>query len=320
VPDRWKTVVIARASAMVVQLASLHIVTVLTFLLIATNVGAEVSNSDASPDDHPLADDLDVLPDQKSGAEKELCELVRSASTKHGIPSVFFTRLLWKESRFHSDALSPKGAQGIAQFMPDTAAERGLLDPFDIRAAIPASASYLADLKAQFGNLGLATAAYNAGPARVSNWLAQTSSLPWETQDFVMSITETEAETWAASGAIGVHPVKDDKEQDCMSVVTLLKIPNQDLGPAVATSSGPWGVQVGGNFYRARILKTYQRLQSQYPTLIGGKPPMVIGTRLRGPGTRIFYRARVPMQTRKEADQLCAQIKAAGGACIVLKT
>lgn len=216
--------------------------------------------------------------------------------------------------------MSPKGAQGIAQFMPDTAAERGLLDPFDVATAIPASASYLADLKTQFGNLGLAAAAYNAGPERVSDWLAETSSLPFETQDFVLSITGKAAETWAEQEAVEAPAGTHGKEADCTSVFALLKIPGQDLGPAIATETGPWGVQVAGNFSRASVLRSYERLQKRFTDLIGDRPPMVIGSRSRGPGTRVFYRARVPMQTREEANELCAEIKAVGGSCIVLKT
>ena len=81
--------------------------------------------------------------------------------------------------------------------MPGTAEERGLEDPFDVATAIPASARFLADLKIRFGNLGLAAAAYNAGPNRVSNWLADDATLPFETQNFVLSITGVAAETWA---------------------------------------------------------------------------------------------------------------------------
>jgi soluble lytic murein transglycosylase-like protein len=77
------------------------------------------------------------------------------------------------------------GAQGIAQFMPGTAQERGLADPFDPEQAIPAAASLLRDLSQRFGNLGLAAAAYNGGPNRVSAWLAGNGSLPAETQDYV---------------------------------------------------------------------------------------------------------------------------------------
>ena len=268
----------------------------------------------------PMADDLVAPVDPKAEFEKKLCKLIEAAATKYGIPSDFFTRLLWKESRFQSDAVSPKGAQGIAQFMPDTAAERGLLDPFDIATAIPASASYLADLRAQFGNLGLAAAAYNAGPQRVSSWLAESSTLPYETQDFVLSITSTDAETWAEPESVETPGKTPTKQEDCASVVALLKIPGQDLGPAIATESGPWGVQVAGNFSRARVLRSYERLQKRFTYLIGDRPPMVIGTRMRGPGTRVFYRVRVPMQTRDEADSLCREIKAVGGSCIVLKT
>jgi hypothetical protein len=265
-------------------------------------------------------DDVVTPADPKAAFEQKLCKMIEAAASRHDIPSDFFTRLLWKESRFRSDALSPKGAQGIAQFMPDTAAERGLLDPFDVVTAIPASASYLADLKAQFGNLGLAAAAYNAGPQRVSNWLADASGLPYETQDFVLSITGTEAETWAEPESVEAIKKADEKEEDCASVVALLKVPGQDLGPPVATATGPWGVQVAGNFSRAFVLRSYQRLQKRFVELIGDRPPMVIGTRMRGPGTRVFYRVRVPAQTREEATGLCIRIKEIGGSCIVLKT
>jgi len=133
----------------------------------------------------PPADSADAETKQ---TQTTLCDLVETAAEQNGLPIGFFTRLIWKESRFREDAVSPKGAQGIAQFMPGTAAERGLLDPFDATAAIPASAGLLADLNRRFGNLGLAAAAYNAGANRVSSWLSG-GTLPWETQDYVLSIT-----------------------------------------------------------------------------------------------------------------------------------
>ena len=132
----------------------------------------------------PATSTADAAPDAATAdpqvGQKALCDLIETAAADNGLPVSFFTRLIWKESRFRSDAVSPKGAQGIAQFMPGTAAERGLADPFDARAAIPASASYLSDLSQRFGNLGLAAAAYNAGPDRVSDWLAEDGTLPFE--------------------------------------------------------------------------------------------------------------------------------------------
>ena len=81
-------------------------------------------------------------------------------------------RVIWQESCFDALAVSPKGAAGIAQFMPATASWHGLANPFDPIEALRHSAAYLRELLSQFGNLGLAAAAYNAGPARVSAWLA----------------------------------------------------------------------------------------------------------------------------------------------------
>ena len=68
------------------------------------------------------------------------------------------------ESNFNPNAVSPAGAQGIAQFMPATAAAYGLRDPFDPVAAIDAQARLMGELLGQFGSVELALAAYNAGP------------------------------------------------------------------------------------------------------------------------------------------------------------
>jgi hypothetical protein len=255
-----------------------------------------------------------------SGAvEKELCALIEGAAKDYDLPVGFFTRLIWKESSFRGDAVSPKGAQGIAQFMPYTAAERDLLDPFDARMAIPAAASLLSDLKVRFGNLGLAAAAYNAGAARVANWLAETATLPWETQDYVLAITGLAAETWAAPDG-GAEMPDDADGQDCLALAALLKGPGAALSPEIETATGPWGVQVAGNFSRARAISAYVGLQKRYPALLAERLPMIVSGRMRGRGTRAFYQMRVPMQSREEADRFCAELKAKGASCIVLKT
>ncbi|MBA3520418.1 MAG: lytic transglycosylase domain-containing protein [Rhizobiales bacterium] len=282
----------------------------------------------APPSPAPPAASADQpAPAAKAGAAKaaatpqeELCALIETAATAQNLPIDFFTRLIWKESRFRADAVSPKGAQGIAQFMPGTAAERGLLDPFDPAAAIPASANLLADLSARFGNLGLAAAAYNAGAQRVADWLADGGALPWETQDYVLAITGVAAETWAAPAEAAVPPADAAAPQTCLELAVILKIRVPSPGPRVETAAGPWGVQVAGNFSRARAVAAYAALQKQFPALVGKHPPMIISGRLRGRGTRAFYKVRVPMQSRDEADQFCAELRAAGGSCVVLKT
>jgi hypothetical protein len=125
-----------------------------------------------------------------------LCGILESSAKTEGLPVDFFTKLIWRESAFRPTAVSPAGAQGVAQFMPQTASERGLVDPFDPASAIPASAKFLGELKRRFGNLGLAAAAYNAGETAVANWLANKGPLPFETQDYVLAITGRAADEW----------------------------------------------------------------------------------------------------------------------------
>ncbi len=93
-----------------------------------------------------------VVRDETVG--QALCRLVETSAKARGLPVPFLTRLIWQESSFRTTAISRAGAQGIAQFMPGTAQERGLADPFDPEQAIPAAAHFLSDLRTQFGNLG----------------------------------------------------------------------------------------------------------------------------------------------------------------------
>src|SRR4029079_738130 len=131
--------------------------------------------------------------------------LLESAARANDLPVEFFARVIWQESRFRADAVGPvtrsgKRAQGIAQFMPGTAAERNLLNPFDPIQALPKSAEFLSELRRQFGNLGLAAAAYNAGPRRVREWLGRSGGMPTETRNYVAAITGISVEQWAKGG------------------------------------------------------------------------------------------------------------------------
>jgi hypothetical protein len=125
-----------------------------------------------------------------------LCNALFSSAQDNDLPVPFFANLLWQESRLRVDDVSKKGAQGIAQFMPKTAVETGLANPFDPMQAIPASARFLQRLRLQFGNLGFVAAAYNAGAHRVIEWLERRASLPRETRDYVVRVTGLSVEAW----------------------------------------------------------------------------------------------------------------------------
>jgi hypothetical protein len=143
-------------------------------------------------------DDVEIDGPRPELSTAEFCEALTRAAEEVSLPPAFFARLIWQESRFKHDARSPVGAQGVAQFMPATAAEVGLSDPLDPLKALPASAKFLRRLHDQFGNLGLAAAAYNAGPGRIQNWLARRGPLPDETRNYVRIITGNVAENWTS--------------------------------------------------------------------------------------------------------------------------
>ena len=77
----------------------------------------------------------------------EICRTLAQSAAVNDLPEELFTRLIWQESRFDPMAVSPAGARGIAQFMPQTAAARGLIDAFEPLDSLRESASYLRELR-----------------------------------------------------------------------------------------------------------------------------------------------------------------------------
>jgi soluble lytic murein transglycosylase-like protein len=182
---------------------------------------------------------------------ESLCLMIESAARAQNLPLEFFARVIWQESRFQADVVGPRTrsgdrAQGIAQFMPRTAAERGLLDPFDPVQALPKSAEFLRELADQFGNLGLAAAAYNAGPGRLREFLSGRRPLPAETRNYVLAITGISVDEWASSGKREPPHIP---KAGCGELMALLhRAPNpfvQKLEERVnVVAAAPWGVQL----------------------------------------------------------------------------
>jgi hypothetical protein len=94
--------------------------------------------------------------------------LIIRAAQRWSVSAHLLAAQLYAESNFNPFARSPAGAQGIAQFMPGTAAAMGLADPFDPGPAIDAQAHLMRDLLGRFGSVPLALAAYNAGSGAVA--------------------------------------------------------------------------------------------------------------------------------------------------------
>jgi hypothetical protein len=298
---------------------------ILALSLLLPGTPGALAQAEAQPDQAPAAPATPPSP----GSRHSICLMIESAARANDLPVDYFARVIWQESRFQPDVVGPptrsgQRAQGIAQFMPGTAAERRLLDPFDPVEALPKSAEFLAELRNQFGNLGLAAAAYNAGPQRLRDFMTGTRPLPAETRNYVLAITGISVDDWAKVAAPAGQARPQPAVASCHDLVALLRqTPNpfveglQERINLVAAS--PWGVELGAGFSRERVLTAYAGLLKRFSEILSGHDPSILTGILRSRGTRPFYQVRIGAETRENANGLCAKIMHAGGACIVLR-
>lgn len=291
----------------------------------ARNPPAAVALPDGGP--RPLARAAAQSADRRCSADgrhciarasyvADVCRTIAAAAEEHGLDTGFFARLIWKESLFDAAAVSPAGAQGIAQFMPGTAALRGLEDAFNPAEALAASAHYLADLTATFGNIGLAAVAYNGGEARAERFVARAGGLPAETRNYVAAITGHPAETWRdappASVDLALAPDRPFEEA-CIAQAAARTVREFRTAPALL----PWGVIIASNASRDGAARQVARLQNRHAAVLRGEAVDYVP--MRRPGmARTLQFARIGRASRAEADALCARLRAAGGDCMVL--
>jgi len=250
----------------------------------------------------------------------DVCRRIEIAAQMWNLPPAYFARLIWKESRFDPNAVSPKGASGIAQFMPGTAQVRGLDDPFDPRSAIPASAHYLSDLRDRFGNLGLAAAAYNAGPNRMRNWRAGRGSLPGETEDFVSSITGFSSSEWNGPKTLKADYVLD-KKLSFLEACT--RLPLRRFKPQLRYASAPWqpwGVHLTSAWSPTKALSHYSQIQRKFPSMLAGRDPMILRVINYSWGKSPRFKIQIGQPSRAKANSFCKQLQQVGGSCLVYKT
>jgi transglycosylase-like protein with SLT domain len=274
---------------------------------------------------HALAQPIPLPPPAEKRTEKstpptadDICRALEEDAAENGLPVEFFARVIWQESRFNARAVSRAGAQGIAQFMPRTADWRGLADPFDPINALQHSASYLRDLRNKFGNLGLAAAGYNAGPGRVSEWLAGRRTLPSETRNYVAIITGWTADEWASPSPPQTAETTIPQGLPCSRLANLILAPKPEA-QRIAGYVPRWGAQLTSNWSESGAWATYRVLQKQFASLIGDREPIVLHGRLPGMGAATRTIIRIGDDNRAYLEKFCAKLIAAGGACVVLR-
>jgi hypothetical protein len=199
VPVPWQTTRTSFSTAGSFAYAKNHPATPLPATALAMLASTQRPDAgDVSPFDAPQPP-IDTGPTPPPPTQGGLCSTIAAVARANDLPVTFFANLIWQESSFRSRSISSAGALGIAQFTPETATERGLLNPFEPVHALFTAGKHLRRLHERFGNLGLAAAAYNAGPQRIANWMAERGPLPAETRDYVVKITGRPARDWLSN-------------------------------------------------------------------------------------------------------------------------
>jgi len=167
---------------------------------------------------------------------------------------------------------------------------------------------------------GLAAAAYNAGPAAVAAWRAGRATLPFETQAYVRLVTGYTAEAWTARQM--PQMASPPPLTDTLIGARCVELANGVVNHAVPRRNytadpawGPWGVQLAGSFSEGDVLARFERVRRRYEAVLGDHLPLVVPGRLTDASA---YVVRISAKSRADADALCARLRAAGGACIVL--
>ena len=286
-----------------------------------TAANAQAGASPAAPEKEgaqsSAASGPPVAPAQ-SPTQDDVCRALEQSASENGLPVEFFARVIWQESRFDAKAVSSKGAQGIAQFMPRTASWHGLADPLNPIEALRHSAAYLHELLNQFGNLGLAAAAYNAGPARVSAWLTSHRPLPGETRNYVTLVTGWTADEWVSSSPPEKADTTIPQGVPCTRLANLILAPKQER-ERIAAYIPRWGIQLAAHLSESTAWAIYRDRLKRFGSLIDDREPIVLHKEIPGMGKAKRYIITIADDDRAPLDKLCQKLIAADATCDVLR-
>ena len=249
----------------------------------------------------------------------DTCNAIEVFSTRHGLDTGFFARLIWQESRFDPNALSHANARGIAQFIPSTAHQRGLKDPYNPADALDHSAQYLSEMVKKYGNEGMAAIGYNGGERRAEGFL-EGKGLASETISYVPIITGLTAEQWRDA------PPKDPDfslAQDIAFRAACTEMAlNRRLTPIKRAKPSPppikpWGVQLGfGTSKNSAMAKVKTQTRSCRGQVQREKLDLIY-MKNRVAGKKGYFFARIGRNTRQNATKLCDSLKRQGCGCLV---
>jgi hypothetical protein len=249
----------------------------------------------------------------------DVCSAIARDAQMFDLPPAYFARLIWQESRFNPNVVSRAGAEGIAQFMPATGRNQGLVNAYNPAEALWRSARYLSTLRQKFGNLGLAAAAYNGGENRVARFIGGIGYLAAETLDYVEIITATPVTDWLVGEVTASdYALAKDKPFHSACVALAETRTLEEFTPPDAVVQ-PWGIQLAQFFSRNTARRAFERIQSRYAEVLGDEALMLVAKRNPNFGRALRFTVEVGRESRAEARQLCAKLAKAGGSCLVVR-
>nr|WP_246107330.1 lytic transglycosylase domain-containing protein [Puniceibacterium confluentis] len=249
----------------------------------------------------------------------DTCQAIGIFARDNDLDPGFFARLIWQESRFDPNALSPARARGIAQFIDSTAALRGLRDSYNPALALEHSAEYLGELVRRFGNAGLAAVAYNGGERRAEGLVAETGGLAQETIDYIEIITGLTAETWRdAPPRTHDFRLQGDKPFDeaCHDLARNRRL---TAYPRPEPALKPWGVQIAFGTSKSAARDKISRFGPSCRAALRGETVDYIYQKSRASPRGGYYMARVGRDAQKAAWSYCDTLKANGCICAVYR-
>jgi len=248
--------------------------------------------------------------------------MIGNQAKAHELEPGFFARLIWQESRFDPNALSPARAMGIAQFIASTAALRGLEDPYNPAEALEHSAQYLGEMKRRYGNAGLAAVGYNGGERRAEELIAGLGRVPRETADYVRIITGLSAEAWRdtppdapdfrLSKTLPFMPV-------CLALAKSRRLTPPKAPEPPATVVPLWGVQLAFGTTQTTAERAYFDRTRACRGVTENEKVYYVEVASRRMGRPSYMMARLGRDTREAADALCRRLSAAGCLCRVYR-
>jgi hypothetical protein len=249
----------------------------------------------------------------------DVCSAIERYATIWNLPPGYFGRLIWQESHFDANAMSFAGAEGIAQFMPETGRLQGLRNAYDPAEELWRSARYLNFLAQKFGNLGLAAAAYNGGEGAAARFISGKGYLAVETLDYVQIVTGVSVTSWL--GGVTKQPdysLQPSKpfQQACIDLAENNRL--QKFTPPTAIVK-PWGIQLAQFFSSATARHAFDRLQARFTGVLGNEELMLVAKRNPNFGPALRFTTEIGRDNRADAQKLCAALQKVGGACLVVR-